>query len=656
MRKNKKLVMTKDFETDAMAYNGSGQLGTFVTYMVKNSQLLPYWWSESREAYLRKASLEVDIISSIINNLTMRLFNMPLQVVPDNHLISSHASVAKYYQAMINNAWARHGELFINDLLTFDKGAFLVIESTSSPSRPLSATDLPTGLKYIPSQQIMLNDNEEFPYIHQRSNGTNVYLHETRVIRLTQMPISLRDNVFVGLSFASRAFNVGQLLNSAINYGLESLGTLSSDNIIYATSTTSKAIQQAFKDANIDSANAGNSNKGQNVYIGLRDPAGKVGQIELKKLPASFDYEKFTNVTVKLLAIAAGVDENDIIAVSGAGTTKSATLVSELKAKFKLESWFTKRLQQEMQAKFLPSFLKLQVGEKSDNISETEGKARINLVRSDKLLAEFGALDDRTARQNAVKYGLIIPTQFEEMELIDGRLANGLPVSSLFYTQNEMLQSMLNIGIDVTNLVPEDAEKNIPIVRAKIAEVLKIAVNTSSQNIFASTKQALAALEWVISKYEEEQAKQLAAEIAAEERNEPDEDVKSPGEESNNNMDKRISPTSKLKANANKPADTTKPNETLAKSYYRPKTVKGREKQKALRSKVRSVWSSNDEKLMTSAEELKSSIDSGLDIDEQVLIEFARYVNLNRQDNGTKLNDLYALLDEIMEDYDFSYD
>ncbi len=634
-------ITEKQYDLDTLNLDG-GSISTFVSYMVRNSSLLPYWWSESRETYLRKASLEVDIISSIINNLTMRLFNMPLQVVPDNQLISSHIGIAKFYQAMINNTWTRYGELLINDLLTFDKGAFLIVESTTSPSQPLTQFDVPTGLKYVPSQQIMLNDKEDYPYIYITMRGKNILLHESRVIRLVQMPISIGEFAYVGLSFASRAYNVGSMLNAAINYGLESLGTLESDNIIWATSTTSKAIQQAFKDAQIDSVNSGRVTKGQNVYIGLRDPAGKLGQLELKKLPVSFDYEKFTNVTVKLLAIAAGVDENDIIAVSGAGTTKTAALVSDLKAKFKLESWFTKRLQQEIGQKFLPPFLKLQVGEKSDNISETEGKARINLVRSDKLLAEFGALDDRTARQNAVKYGLITNTQYEEMELIDERLPNGLPIYSLFFDKSEMVQNMLNVGIDVMDIDITQSETVIPKITKKIQEVTTVAINTTSQNIFATAKQALAALNWLLKQYKINplQPDPIIIEPDDEEENEPDGQGDSVDEETNDNLD------------PSKSKQQNQVNSLLIKAYTRPKTVNGREKQKALRNKVRQVWSAKSEKLKTSKEELWDAMNGYYEIDEDLLDEFTRFVNSNRQNDGAKLSQLYEMLDELIDDYD----
>lgn len=627
--------MTELAVQDSLSLEGyGGSLSSFISYMVKNSSMLPFWWSEDRESYLRKASLEVDIISSVINNLTMRLFNMPLQVVPQNQLISSHTTVAKFYQAILNNAWTKYGELFINDMLTFDKGAFFIIESTTSPSQPLTQNDVPTGIKYIPSKQIMLNNNERFPYIWIRMNGANIYLHETRVIRLTQMPISLEDNVFAGLSFTSRAFNVGSMLNAAINYGLESLGTLESDNIIWATSTTSKAIQQAFKDAQLDGVNAGRVSKGQNVYLGLRDPSAKLGQLELKRLPQSFDYEKFTNVTVKLLAIAAGVDENDIIAVSNAGTTKTATLVSDLKAKYKLEAWFTRRLRQELEQKFLPPFLTLQIGEKSDSISETEGKARINLVRSDKLLAEFGALDDRTARQNAVKYGLISQTQFEEMELLDGRLPNGLPVVALFFDRNEMLTNMLNVGIDVMNIDITQAEVNTKKINAKLMEVTTIAVNTTSQNIFTTAKQAMAALNWLLEQYIVPEIDPLSPEPTEEEENEPAGQGDTKDEDTNDNLD-----PSKKKA-------------TMTKDYSMPKTVRGRQNRSTLHRKVREVWSKKSDKLTTSKEELKSSIEGYYNIDEELLDNFVAFINQNRQDTGLKLFELYDLLDDLIDNYD----
>jgi len=43
----------------------SGGVDTFLMYSAQNSTLLPNWWSEIREQYLRVASIENDLLSSV---------------------------------------------------------------------------------------------------------------------------------------------------------------------------------------------------------------------------------------------------------------------------------------------------------------------------------------------------------------------------------------------------------------------------------------------------------------------------------------------------------------------------------------------------------------------------------------------------------------
>lgn len=603
-------------------FGGGSQLDTFLFHNISNSTLLPGWWSEQREKYLHKASVEIDIIASTIAILSMRLYNLPLYIVPENQLISTHFHVAKTYQSIIGSAWAKYGELFIADMLTYDKGAFLLIEGTNSPSLPLDST--PTGLRYIPSQRIMLNSSREHPYIWLRERQDALYLHETRVIRLVQRPISVSENTSIGLSFVSRAFNVGQMMASSITYGLESLGQLDSDTIIWATSTTSQAIQQAFKSASIDSTNEGKSVKGNKVYLGLRDPSGKIGQLEIKRLPDSFNYKDFTEVTIKLLALAAGVDENDLLAVSGAGTTKSAALVSDLKSRYKLEAWFMRHLTQELETKFLPPFLRLRVGEESSNISETTAKARINLVRSDKLLSDYGAISDRAARQNALSYGLINEAQFQELELADQRLPNGLHVSAIFMSDNEMIKRM--VGREINPFHP-DASVTQEYIQDKITETYRIAINTTSANIFLTCNQVVAAFEWLLDNLYIEPRR--IPKPTAEEMNQDEEIVV--------NIVQELPPPNEI---------TSAPVEPVKKAYYKPTTTQGRKDQKILREKLKSVWSDKSNKLMTSAEELITCLETEYDIDLDDLLEAVALINENRDD--MKLTDVYSLVEEII--------
>lgn len=601
----------------------NGDLSSFLLYTTSNSKLLPSWWSEQREQALKRASISIDIISSVISVLSMRLYNLPLLVVPKNQMISSHYTIANTYQTIINNAWLRYGELFIEDILTQDKGGFFFVDSTTAYSVPL--TDIPTGLTYAPASQVMLYNSPEYPYILLRYRQPSIFVHHSRVIRLIQRPIAIDEYASVGLSFVSRAFNVGQMLASAINYGLESLGQLDSDTIIWATSTTSKAIQSAFKDAQIDSYNEGKQVKGGRVYLGLRDPQGKIGQLELKRLPDTFSYKEFTEVTIKLLALAAGVDENDLIAVSGAGTTKSAALISDIKAKFKLETWFATRLTQELQQKFLPGFLKLQVGNESEDLNESRAKARINLIRSDKLLAEFGALSDRTARMNAVKYGLINDDQFAEMELNDGRLVNGLHVTSIFMLENEMIQGLIGKKIDPYNL-PEFV--TVEYIQKKLYELNTVAINTTSNNIFAQVKQIIAAFEWLLAKLNTP----ITNAPTAEEQNEEEDDTDTEDEEENTPQQKT--------QNTEEPTK-----KSLEKKYYKPSTVNGRRHQKIVRELVRNVWDKKKPRLLTSVDELKTATEQAYIVDNEKLFEVVRALNTNAK--SKTLSEWYAIFDEI---------
>jgi len=587
---------------------------SFLMYSASNSSLLPPWWSEVREQRLRIASIENDMLSSIIQTMVMKLFTLPLKVIPKNQYISSAVQLAESYDAILKNSWNAQAERFLNDVVTFDKGGFLLIEGNDSVSRPFAAGEVPTGLRHIPAQCIELIDNDEIPYRYVGVNGSgNVGIHWSRVIRLTQIPTAISEKSFVGLSFVSRAFNVAQLMMSSIQYGLEGLGKVDSDQVIWGTSVTSQAIKQAFKDAKIDSTNTGLKSNGARVFLGLRDPQAKIGVLDLKRLPAGFSYQEFLAVTVKLLAIAAGIDEDDIVATSNAGTTKTATLISDLKSRYKLVSWFTNKIEAELNLKFLPSNLVMQIGETSGEINESEAKTRINIARTDEILTRTQALTVRSARQNAVAHGFINQSQFVAMELDDGRLENGLPVFTLFFSNNEMIAKMLDVGIK--NPFEIELELNptlITRVKEKLIEVDRIAMNTTSDNIFNTAKQCRAALLWVLEQ-------PITFQPEAEEETD----------------------------------DDSQPSQSNKKAYKRPTSKVARERQTLLRGIIRDVWTTKSPTTKLTTDDILNLLTD--DYLKQIITTkqkefetFLYYLETHTQADGYKLTEIYTKLDAII--------
>ena len=595
-------------------FNATDSLSSFILYGASNSSLLPRWWSEERDAHLHKASLEVDLLSSVINILMMKLFNLPLQVIAKNNMITSHTRLANTYNLLIQQAWQKYGETFIRDMLVSDKGAFFIVDSDRSPSRPLGMNDIPLGLKHISSRDILLNDNATYPFIWSRNN-TNIKLHHTRVIHIAQMPVRVSENVIIGYSFASRAYNAAQLLAYAMQYGLEALGALDSDQIIYGTGTTSKAIKQAFKDTQVESMNTGRLQSGKRVYLGLRDPSGKLGTLNLKRLPDGFDYDKWTRTTYSLLAVAGGVDVDDIAPSSNAGTTKTATLISEQKSKFKLVSWFSTKLAGAIGQKFLPAILQLRIGSETDNVSESKGKALINLARISRIQFDIGVTDVREARVNAQRNGSITPEQFRRLELSDGRLADGLPVKALFLSKDEVVQNLLKIeNYDTPYIInPEIAQDILPLLEDKIRIVEATAVNTTSANIHQHALNALAALQWLLEEYKSINNSLDSSQDAINASNEVTKNITA------------STPTSQYKSLRERPTDRTR-----RKIHAQAKRL------------VKSVWNTPDKQLKS--DELQNIINK---TSEQVT-EFIDYIHKNRRVHGVKLATIYDKLQPLL--------
>lgn len=586
---------------------GGGNLETFLMYTASNSSLLPNWWSERREQRLRQASIENDFLSSVIQTLVMKLFTLPLKVIPKNQYINAAVNLASTYDTILQNSWNANAELFLNDIMTFDKGGFLLIEGNNNISTPLANGEVPTGFRHIPSQNIQLLSNKEHPYQYVAGNR-NIKIHASRIIRLTTLPTSIAEDAYVGLSFVSRAFNVSQLMMSSIQYGLEALGRIESDQIIWGTSITSQAIKQAFKDAQIDSTNSGFRANGKRVFLGMRDPAAKLNVLQMKRLPDGFNYDDFLRFTIKYLAIAAGIDEDDIAATSSAGTTKTATLISDLKSRFKLVAWFTSRIEKELNQKFLPSNLIMQIGDTSGEINESEAKTRINIARTDELLNRTGALTIRAARQNAVTHGFITQQQFVSMELDDGRLENGMPVYTLFFSNNEMIQTMLNIGVsNPCNVDTTKIQRALERANDKLCEAEQIAINTTSDNIFNAAKQVRAALLWFIETYDTKQ-----------------------------NMD----------------SEPEMEDEEVIEKASRPTSKRGRAKQSAMRKVIKNVWSKDTDTLKISIQDILDGIEDS-ELSDMVtthsveLEDFLYYLESNTQEKGAKLSDIYSKLDKI---------
>ena len=127
---------------------------------------------------------------------------------------------------------------------------------------------------------------------------------------------------------------------------------------------------------------------------------------------------------------------------------------------------------------------------------------------------EAGALSVRVARQRMVEQGLLNLTQFENLELDDGRLPDGTSVLALFNSPDEVMQDMLDLGVaDPANVLDNDATNMLIEINAALQDVEEIVLTVEDDAEAHQAKQALAALNTLQSEYQQVLAQSIAQSI-----------------------------------------------------------------------------------------------------------------------------------------------
>ena len=131
----------------------------------------------------------------------------------------------------------------------------------------------------------------------------------------------------------------------------------------------------------------------------------------------------------------------------------------------------------------LPSFLKAEFDYQDD--SEDRQRAEIRNVRAQGRERDLqsGVINKRVTRQQMLHEGEITSSQFEDLELEDGRLPNGVDVTTLFESDDKDYKVWLS-GVTESNW--EDKEK----------EINKFLINSKSEEMIIKARRALAAIEY----------------------------------------------------------------------------------------------------------------------------------------------------------------
>lgn len=439
-------------------------------WLAAGTDLIPPWWSRSRDAALRRFWKQVDYLSGAVYTMESRLVTVPFRIQARDHSVKAHARQAEEFQTLLmedsefGQGWTAFYSKWVEDLVTADNGCFAEVIGEGKPDGPIEGR--PAGLAQLDSGLCQRTSDPEFPVVYRDTSGRPYKLHHTRVIYSSQMPSPDARMHGMGFCAVSRCTNIAQNLLDIMVYKQEKLGS----RPIRAMMVTKGGldpddVKKGFKLAEAEMDNQGLRRYARVPVIGSNNlPEADLSIIELGGLPDGFDEETCVTLGMATIALAFGVDPRELFPALTTGATRAEALISHIKQQGKGQGEILQTTENLFNAKFLPAQLQMVFDFQDD--AQDRQVAEIKTIRAQRRVADLasGSLDSRTLREQMLEDGDLTPAQFARMELADGRLEDGSDVLSLFFSPD--YHAFLDLGVSE----PLDVEANDP---PKILEAIR---------------------------------------------------------------------------------------------------------------------------------------------------------------------------------------
>ena len=492
------------FETPSRDNDGgSNRFDLLVGLARAGSQLSP-WWSRSRDQELGKFWKEVNHLSLAVYNAQSKLVSIPFQIIAKDPMNDAHVRQGEDLTFLLSSGtqfgetWGVAYARFVEDLLTQDNGGFLEIIGGGDAMGPIQG--MPTSVRHLDAQRCTRRADPIYPVSFLAEDNKRYLLHWTRVVYMSQMSSARKDMNGVGLCAVSRSADVAQNLLDIIHYKQERLGSRPANTMLVGKGVTGEQLMEAFSLVEQESNNAGQSRYSKMVAIGSENPDISVERVDLNHMDP-FDEE--TSLTLGMYAIAAafGMDAGELWPDSSGGS-KGDTSLKRTRSRGKFPAQTTAAVAAQFNYKVIPPHLLMRFDFKDDE--EDQQRAMIRDIRGRNRQREIssGTVNVTTARQVMHDDGDLDRVLLEQMELSDGRLANGNPVGILFHDSDPVYKRHLSFSFDVLVTNDNDPDMALTEIQKNKSATLNEWSNTTSGSKRDKLGLAYGALDWIEGKYE----------------------------------------------------------------------------------------------------------------------------------------------------------
>jgi len=463
--------------------------------MVKAGELIPPWWSRWRDKELERFTLNSDQMKSSIYKVTTKFQSIKPIIEPRDTSIKAHRKQAEFYQSSLielsdmGGSYSQLLSKYLWDLFTKDNGAFLEVIGDGQKDGPIQGPAL--GLNSLDSTRCQRTSNPEFPVIYTDTDGQRYKLHYTRVILTAQQPSTRAEMYGVGLCWVSRTINIAQNLVDIAIYKQEKLGSRPQRQIILGKGIDAEQIWDAFFMANEAMDSRELSKFAQNVVLGNATNTDiDLTTIDLSSVPDGFDEETSTNFGMFLIALAGGFPPRDLWPASQSGATKADAMFQHIGGASGYEAVLNQLAfhlggspdgSRHIAGKFLPPHLKIRYDVVDDQQDQMQADVKYRRAETREKDLTDGVIDIRVAREQALSSGDLTQSQFNELELTDGRLPDARPVVQLFLSDDDDIQELLGLSVgDVLNIEANTANRDFILEGVKERRLNAIALLSSA--------------------------------------------------------------------------------------------------------------------------------------------------------------------------------
>jgi hypothetical protein len=329
-------VQVTDVNKDDKPFEVSSDWGTWG--ILTHDDILSAWGTKERGRQLRRFSYAVHngLVQGAFSGFIKRVQAIPWE-------LKGGRNTARYYQGMLQNSDFHDWESFIArllwDYLTQDFGAVAEVIGNGSADKVIRGRV--SGIAAMDSLSCYATKVFEYPviYYNEEANSRHV-MHTSRVYRFVDSPSPKRLAYGTGLCALSRYISDAHVDILLGRYDNELLSDLPMPGLLAISGIGEQQFNDTMRSYEANRHADGQHTFRQTAVIHSLDPTitPKFENIPFSVQPTNFDPESFIRVHVNKLALAMGVDPQDIWPLSSAGAalgtaTQSAVLNSKAQGK-----------------------------------------------------------------------------------------------------------------------------------------------------------------------------------------------------------------------------------------------------------------------------------------------------------------------------------